>query len=225
MKVALIIPAYNAMSTLPRLLQDAGKIFEKRHILVIDDGSTDDTTAVVQAAKVPLRLHPDNRGKGAALCTGFEWALENEYDAVITMDADGQHEVSEIPKFLAMGETHTGAVIIGSRMDHPVGMPRHRRLSNITTSRLLSWRTGRMIRDSQCGFRFIPTEVLRRITLETTRFQMESELLIKASQAGFAIECLSIRTLYNAPHSSMRLFADTWRFVVMMIGSMAWKSK
>ena len=225
MNMALIIPAYNALSTLPRLLKNAGQIFDKRHILVIDDGSTDDTAAAAQDAGANLIRHPQNRGKGAALRTGFNWALEQDYEAIITMDADGQHDEREIPKFLEAGETQTGAIIIGSRMDRPAGMPWHRRFSNRLTSRILSWRTGQHIRDSQCGYRFIRTEVLRQITLDTTRFQTESELLIKASINGFRIESIPIRTIYTAPHSSMRLGADTWRFVVLMIKSMAWKSK
>ena len=121
MNMALIIPAYNALSTLPRLLKNAGQIFDKRHILVIDDGSTDDTAAAAQDAGANLIRHPQNRGKGAALRTGFNWALEQDYEAIITIDADGQHDEREIPKFLEAGETQTGAIIIGSRMGRPAG--------------------------------------------------------------------------------------------------------
>ena len=225
MNVALLIPAYNARSTLPRLLTVVGPFFDKHHILVIDDGSTDGTASVVQNTGTNLIQHPQNLGKGAALRTGFDWALARDYDAIITMDADGQHDEREIPKFLAAADRSIGAIIVGSRMGKPEGMPWHRRLSNRMTSWLLSRRTGQTIQDSQCGYRFIRTEVLRKVTLETTRFQMESEILIKASLAGFHIGFIPIQTIYNAPHSSMHLATDTWRFVWLMIKSMAWNNK
>ena len=119
MNMALIIPAYNALSTLPRLLQNAGQIFDKRHILVIDDGSTDDTAAAAQDAGANLIRHPQNRGKGAALRTGFNWALEQDYEAIITMDADGDFYLAwEDSISLTEGQlyfTTTLPVVNGSR--------------------------------------------------------------------------------------------------------------
>ena len=223
MTVALLVPAYNAASMLPRLLQEAGVFFEKRHILVVDDGSTDRTADVCRTAAVTVLCHPGNRGKGAALRTGFQWAIKHGYQAVLTMDADGQHDCREIPHFFAAAENDQADIVIGSRMERPEGMPWQRRFSNRLTSRVLSWRTGQRIRDSQSGYRLIKTTVLRTVLLVTTRFQTESELLIKAGLQGYRIQSIPITSIYTARRSTIRPFVDTWRFVALVARSLAWR--
>ena len=222
MTVALIIPAYNATPTLSRLLEDAGIFFDPTHILVVDDGSTDDTAEIARQSGVTVLCHESNCGKGAALRTGFRWALDHGYQAVMTMDADGQHACREIPLFLEAAEHPDTDIVLGSRMDDPGGMPWQRRLSNRLTSRILSWRTGRQIQDSQSGFRLIKTKVLVGITLETNRFQAESELLIKAGLQGYRIDSVPITSIYAARSSAIRPFADTWRFVALVVRSLGW---
>lgn len=223
MTVALIVPAYNAACTLPRLLEEAGVFFEKRHILVVDDGSTDRTAEICRAMQVTMAQHTRNLGKGAALCTGFRWAIDHGYQAVLTMDADGQHDVQEIPRFLSAAEDDRADIVIGSRMDRPDGMPWQRRLSNRMTSRILSWRAGQRISDSQSGFRLIRTRVLRSVRLDTTRFQTESELLIRAGLQRFRIVSIPVASIYTASMSMIRPFADTWRFVALVARSLAWR--
>jgi glycosyltransferase involved in cell wall biosynthesis len=222
-KVALIVPAYNAASTLPRLLDTLGTVFDKGHVLVIDDGSTDGTSALCGAAGVTVVRHAHNAGKGAALRTGFQWALARGYEAVLTMDADGQHDPAEVPRFLSAADAGQADILIGSRMHRPAGMPWQRRLSNRLTSCILSWRTGQRIRDSQSGYRLIRAQVLARVSLETSRFQTESELLIKAGLQGFRIDAIPVQSIYRASASAIQPFLDTWRFVVLVARSMTWK--
>lgn len=222
MTVGLIVPAYNAASTLSRLLDEAGQVLEQRQILVVDDGSTDQTSEVCRAAGVSVLRHAGNRGKGAALRTGFQWAIEQGYAAVITMDADGQHDCRDIPRFIDAAVSGPADIVVGSRMDRPDGMPWARQLSNRLTSRILSWRTGQRIQDSQSGYRLIRVGVLQTVSLETTRFQTESELLIKAGRRGYRISFIPIRSMYNAPVSAIRPVVDTWRFVVLLVRSAMW---
>ncbi len=222
MTVALIIPAYDAAPTISRLLEDAGMFFGAGHILVVDDGSTDDTAAIARQSGAVVLGHVVNRGKGAALRTGFRWALDNGYDAVLTMDADGQHACHEIPLFLEAAESFDSDIILGSRMADPSGMPWHRHFSNRLTSRILSWRTGQKIHDSQSGFRLIKTKVLADIALETNRFQAESELLIKTGLCGYRIGSVPITSIYTGHHSAIRPFTDTCRFVVLIGRSLGW---
>lgn len=222
-KTALIVPAFNAASTLPRLLEELTVVFDSRDILVVDDGSTDGTEMVCRDAGIAVIRHPVNIGKGAALRVGFSWSLARGYNAVVTLDADGQHDGREIARFIKAAQTGRAGVIVGSRMDRPDGMPWQRRMSNRITSWVVSRRIGQTIRDSQSGFRLIRSEVLRSVTLETDRFQTESELLIKAGLCGFRIEAIPIRSIYISSRSAIRPWGDTWRFVVLMVKSLFWK--
>ncbi|MBI4552633.1 MAG: glycosyltransferase family 2 protein [Candidatus Latescibacteria bacterium] len=222
MTIGLVVPAYNAASTLPRLLAEAGQFVEPRDLLVVDDGSTDRTAAVCHAAGVEIQRHPCNRGKGAALQTGFRWAIQRGYPAVITLDADGQHDCRDIPRFIDAAVSEQADLVIGSRMDRPDGMPWARQLSNRLTSRIISWRVGQRIRDSQSGYRLIRTTVLQTVPLVTSRFQTESELLIKAALRGYRIRAIPIRSVYVSPASAIRPVIDTWRFVILLTRSLAW---
>ncbi len=107
-------------------------------------------------------------------------------------------------------------------MDRPDGMPWARQLSNRLTSRIISWRTGQRIQDSQSGYRLIRVVVLQTIPLVTTRFQTESELLIKAGLRGYRISSIPIRSVYTTPLSAIRPVVDTWRFLALLVRSMMW---
>src|SRR5207302_7372281 len=127
-KTLILIPAYNAGRTVGEVVKSCREVVSD--VVVIDDGSRDDTAAVAKSAGAEVVSHPKNRGKGGALKTGFAWALEHGFDAVITLDADGQHLPHEIPKFLACREETHAHLIIGGRA-HLFGkmLPR-RRMAN-----------------------------------------------------------------------------------------------
>lgn len=184
-KSLLLIPAYNAAPSVGDVVRDARQFVPD--VVVINDGSADETAAVAKAAGAEVVSHPQNRGKGGALKTGFAYALQNGYDVVITLDADGQHLPREIPKFLR-SRAETGAdLIIGGR-SHLFGqmLPR-RRLAN----RFSAWSIARAsktgITDSQSGFRLYSANLLRNVRLHTDGFDLESEVIVRAGRGGFKV--------------------------------------
>jgi len=188
--IVAIIPALNAERTLPRVVEQARKQIEP--VVVIDDGSSDRTGDVARAAGAIVLRHDVNRGKGAALKTGFAWALENGYDGVITLDADGQHLPSEIPKFLRERESGGADLIIGGR-SHLFGemLPR-RRNANRFSAWCIAKCSGVPITDSQSGFRFYSAKLIRAFQLRTDGFDMESEVIVRAGRGGFRIVTIPI---------------------------------
>lgn len=189
-KFAVIIPALNAERTLPRVVVDARVQLEP--VLVIDDGSTDATGAVAAAVGATVIRHPVNRGKGGALKTGFHWALENGFDGVITLDADGQHLASEIPKFLRERERGGADLIIGGRSHLFGGMLPRRRMANRFSAACIAFASGVKITDSQSGFRFYSANLLRNLKLRTDGFDMESEVIVRAGRRKFGIVTIPI---------------------------------
>ena len=216
MKTAVIIPAYNAASTMNSLLVRLLEFVPKHDIIVIDDGSIDDTSDAAKLSGVEVIIHQHNRGKGAALRSGFELALNKGYQAVITIDADGQHDPALIPKFISFIDTGHWDIVIGSRRHEFNRMSFARYLSNSITTTVVSILAGRRIEDSQSGYRIIRASVLKSVKLKTTHYQMESELLIKAGRQGFKIGSLDIT---NIPGSTSHIshLKDTLRFVKMAI--------
>jgi glycosyltransferase involved in cell wall biosynthesis len=185
MKVFALIPALNAERTLGDVVRQAKEQIET--VVVIDDGSTDRTGDVARENGAIVIRHDVNRGKGASLKTGFKYAIDNGYDGVITLDADGQHLPSEIPKILA-GHVETGAdLVIGGRA-HLFGemLPR-RRIANRFSAWSIAKCAGVRVTDSQSGFRFYSTNLLRAIRLRTDGFDMESEVIVRAGCGGFRV--------------------------------------
>jgi glycosyltransferase involved in cell wall biosynthesis len=216
MKLLAIIPAFNADSYLTNVI-DSLKTYTA-DILVVDDGSTDETANIALARRVDVISHPVNKGKGAALKTGFTHALEYGYDAVITLDSDGQHSPSYIPDFIAAYQRTGADLIIGSRKDDMADMPWDRRLSNWLTSSTLSLLLKLPIEDSQCGYRFITADLLRSLNLKSDRFQLETEIIIKAVQHNFKVRFVPIKVIYGRRFpSSMNRLVDTLRWITMVL--------
>ena len=194
-------------------------------VVVVNDGSTDGTSAAAEAAGAHVLEHEVNLGKGAALKTGFEYAVAKGYDAVVTMDGDGQHDPSAIPDFLDALEKCDADIIVGTRM-HAVGeMPKLRIWTNRTTSRIVSLITGQDIPDSQSGYRLIRVRVLRDIvkSFVTTRYDTESELLIRAARRGYSTATVAITSIYTGAVSHISPIVDTLRFVRLVSRSMFWR--
>ena len=189
-KIAVIIPALNAERTLPRVVVESRAQLEP--VLVIDDGSSDATGDVARAAGATVIRHPLNRGKGGALKTGFAWALENGFDGVITLDADGQHLASEIPKFLRERESSGADLIIGGRSHLFEQMLPRRRMANRFSAASIAFASGVGITDSQSGFRFYSANLLRKVKLRAHGFDMESEVIVRAGRRKFAIVTIPI---------------------------------
>lgn len=211
MKVIAVIPAYNSADTLSLLLPAVKA--QLPGIVVIDDGSTDETSLVSSREGAKVIRHETNRGKGAALKIGFAYALENGYDLIITLDSDGQHDPKYIPLFLQAYNKSGADLIIGSRARNRGDMPWDRRFSNRITSFILTLLLKKNIEDSQCGYRLMTRRLLESINLESEKFELETELIIKAVKAGFDIHYLPINVRYGKtfPTHISRL-ADTLRW-------------
>jgi glycosyltransferase involved in cell wall biosynthesis len=218
MSVQALIPAFNAAQSLPHLLLQVKKYLPD--ILVVDDGSIDDTAEVARQLRATVIRLERNRGKGNALRTGFKAALESGATAVLTLDADGQHDPESIPEFLKLASPN--ALIIGCREAHLDKMPFPRILSNKITSSMLSMLTGAKLRDSQSGYRLIGREILSKVELETDHFETESELLLKAARLGYRPQFLPIPTRYDGERSFMRPALDTARFIRLLWRSFWW---
>jgi glycosyltransferase involved in cell wall biosynthesis len=188
--IAVIIPALNAAGTIEPVIAEARRQHEP--VIVIDDGSTDKTGEVAKAAGATVLRHDVNRGKGAALKTGFAWALDHDYDAVITLDADGQHLPGEIPKFIAAYEQSRADLIIGGRAHLFSHMLPRRRNANRFSAWCIAQCSGAPITDSQSGFRLYSARLLRAIKLRTDGFDMESEVIVLAGRRGFNIVTIPI---------------------------------
>jgi len=212
MKVWVIIPAYNERFRLAGILDELkSKNFS---ILVVDDGSIDNTYEVVEKKADFVIRNEKNLGKGMSLKKGIDYLLkETDFDYLVTMDADGQHSPSDLDNFLQKAED--GAYfIVGNRMFNPIGMPKLR----IITNKFMSWLISRIARqripDTQCGFRLIKREVLEKINIKTNNFEIESEILIKAARSGFPIKSIPIRSIYfKSLQSRINPFLDTIRFI------------
>jgi glycosyltransferase involved in cell wall biosynthesis len=189
-KALVIIPALNAERTIASVVRDCGAVNE--HVLVVDDGSTDGTAVIAHEAGAEVVSHPVNRGKGAALKTGFAYALDHAFDAVVTLDADGQHLPAEIPKFFAAREESGADLIIGGRA-HLFGqmLPR-RRFANRFSARCIAFASKTNVTDSQSGYRLYSVRLLRAIRLRTDGFEMESEVIVQAGRRGFKILLIPI---------------------------------
>jgi glycosyltransferase involved in cell wall biosynthesis len=215
MKTCLLLPAYNEAQTIGRIISEARTYIES--IIVIDDGSSDNTAQIAREQDVVVLRHEVNRGKGMALRTGFEYALEHGYEIIITMDSDGQHEPADIPRFLARLRENNADILIGARVLEKRRMPLHRRLNNNLISKVGSWLCRQKIVDFQSGFRLIKSKVLQSITLETVRYETESEFLIKAGRMGFRIETLPIRTIYGNEISNVKPLREMYLFTRMFL--------
>jgi len=184
-KVLVVIPAFNAERSVANVV--AGAREQIADVVVVDDGSADRTADVARAAGAHVLAHEQNRGKGAALKTGFKYACEHSYDGVVTLDADGQHLPHEIPKFLECRARTNADLIIGGRAHLFEQMLPRRRMANRFSAWSIAKASKTGITDSQSGFRFYSARLLRGVKLHTDGFDMESEVIVRAGCGGFSV--------------------------------------
>jgi len=190
-------------------------------VLVVDDGSADSTSQIASDAGAVVLRNAANEGKGACLRKGFKYALEHNFDAVITMDGDGQHLPEDLPAFIHLGEDTQVDIVVGNRMRKTQNMPLIRALTNRFMSWMISLLSKQGIPDTQCGYRLIKRQVLEKIELKTSNFEIETEILINASRAGFRIVSVPIKTVYRGEKSQINPLVDTLRFIrfIISVGS------
>lgn len=215
-EVAVLIPALNASETIGRVIAGVTRHIAVGRIIVVDDGSSDQTSSVATSLGVRVVKHTINRGKGAALQSGFDVFLQTPYDALLTLDADLQHPPEFIPDFIDQYSSGRFDLIIGDRLHNKKGMPLHRMLSNTITTFLVSARTAMNISDSQSGYRLIDRRVLEAVRLESEGFEAETEFIIKAAARGFRFGSVPIETVYAGEKSHMTHVSTTINFVKIL---------
>jgi len=211
----VIIPAFNEASGIASVVEKTRQF--AKHVVVVDDGSTDGTEEKAKAAGAEVIRHERNMGKGASLMSGFAFAREHHCDLVITLDADGQHEPEEILRFLDTYKRTRIPVLIGNRMWNPQSMPLLRRWTNLYMSRLLSRIMKTYLPDTQCGFRLYRSDILPYAPTGSQRFAMESEILLQLALRDFRMDSVRIATIYRGEKSRINPMVDTVRFFLMLI--------
>ena len=222
MKACVIIPTYNEAKTISGIIKEIQS--HNLDVVIIDDGSYDNTFQIARDCGVAVLRNQGNEGKGASLIKGFDYAKDKDFDAVITMDGDGQHLPSDIPYFTRLAQYSNSGIFIGNRMSKTKSMPYIRVLTNKVMSWLISRTIKQKIPDTQCGFRLIKKEVLKKLKLNTSKYEIESEILIKAARLGFLIESVPIRTIYRGQKSQINPFIDTLRFIRFIVREL-WTTK
>ncbi len=214
-KGCALIPAYLEERRIRGVVQDV--LRHIRPVIVIDDGSPDRTAEEAAAAGAVVIRHEKNRGKGAALNTGFDYALKNNFDYVITLDADGQHSPDDIPRFVTAFRRGGVPVLVGSRMADPKGMPPVRKLTNIFMSWYLSREIGQRVPDTQSGFRLYAAQALPFLATASGGYAAESETLLRLAANNIKIGSVPITVIYRGDEKSkIRPFRDTIRFFRMV---------
>jgi glycosyltransferase involved in cell wall biosynthesis len=220
--ITVVIPAYNEATTIADIVHRA-----RQHVatvIVVDDGSSDDTTGQAEAAGAWILRQPVNQGKGAALWCGMQEALARDANAVITLDADGQHCPEDIPKLLEVHRRHSDCLVIAARMEHRDRAPPLRRFANGMADFWVSWAAGCPIRDTQSGFRLYPSALLRKLPpLGNQRrgFVFESELLIQAARYGHYPATVAIATVYHSQGRPSHY--RPWNDTLCIIAMVAWE--
>ncbi len=211
MGICIIIPAFNAERTIGEVVEEVRQYGFP--LLVVNDGSTDSTADCLDRLTVPTIRHCANLGKGAALRTGFDWAVRNGFTGVITLDSDGQHDPTAIPLIASTADREKFDLLIASRRSQFDQMAGLRRCWNRFGVWCFQKRTGFTVDDSQSGFRYYSERLLREIDLSAEGYDMEMEILMKAWRKGFRIGSIPVaaRVADGRATSHYRPVRDTWK--------------
>lgn len=217
MNCCVIIPTYNNAQTLEKVL--SGVLAFTGHLLVVNDGSTDETEHILQKfPEITVVKHPHNLGKGMALRSGFTKALQIGYNYAITIDSDGQHNPDDLPVFLQKLEEKPGILIVGARNMGQDSVPGKSSFGHRFSNFWFRVETGICLPDTQSGFRLYPLQKLKNIRWFTRKFEFEIEVLVRAAWKGIPVTSVPV-TVYYAPKetrvSHFRPFRDFTRVSIL----------
>ena len=219
-----LIPVYNLAHTISQVVQQTRRHLPR--VLVIDDGSQDETAHLARTNGAEVLRIARNQGKGWALRCGFKHVLRGQWEGVVTLDGDLQHDPAEIPNLIAEYEDTDAQIVVGSRMAEAGKIPRLRYWTNKIGIYCISWAAGQSLADSQSGFRLYSREVLESIPLWTVRYDTETEILVKAGLQGMKITSVPIKTIYHVngnDGSSFRPVVDTFLICMVFLRSLFWR--
>ena len=180
MRIAIVIPVYNESASIKEVVSAA--LTQTDDVIIVDDGSTDETDKQLDGLKVHLLRHERNQGKATALQSGFKLALELNIDAVVTLDGDRQHSPEEIPSLIRAAKENPRTIIIAARLKQRQNAPKLRLFANRFADFWVSWAAGYPVTDSQSGFRLYPLSLLQQVHIDTSKekgFVFESEFIIE----------------------------------------------
>ena len=195
-RIGVVIATYDNAGTIANVVRRVEAI--TRDIIVVDDGCTDNTLALLQQLDVPPHIvtYKPNRGKGHALVQGFKKAMQLGWDYVITLDSDGQHFPEDLPQLVAAWTQHKDALIVGERGTGHLNMPRGNTMANKFSNFWFTVQTGIQLNDTQTGFRLYPLKRLRWLGITTSRYEAELEMLVFAAWHGIGIVPVKVRVYY-----------------------------
>lgn len=224
--VFVVIPALNEAATIGEIVRQCLAILGSPRIVVVDDGSHDDTEAVAAQNGATVLRHHATQGKGASLMDGMRVAVSGGATVVVTLDGDGQHRPKDLSRLLACSQAWPEHIVIGSRRASGNAAPRARRIANRIADFWVSWAARHPIDDSQSGFRVYPARALSLIAERPSLahgFAFESEILIEAGRTGIHTVAVDIPTIYGSAlqrPSHFRPVADITRIVLMVGGKL-----
>ena len=196
--VAIVIPVYNHGTRISDVAHGVAALGFP--LYVVDDGSTDTTAAMLAAIDIPnltVITHPQNKGKGSALLSGFQ-AAEKDYDWVVSIDADGQHKAEDIHKLLEVRGKNLRPIVIGSRMGmDKVHVPWTSKFGRKFSNFWVWVSGGPLLSDSQSGFRLYPLPEVLSLDVVSRRFQYEIEVLVKAHRKNISIVETPVQVVYQ----------------------------
>jgi glycosyltransferase involved in cell wall biosynthesis len=215
--VVCVVPAYNADASVEAVVKGLKLHMPRALVLGVDDGSTDNTRAVLKRTCDQVIEFDVNQGKGVALRKAFEWAIENGAAAVLTIDADGQHDPAVAPAIVNALDRYD--IVIGTREISGKDVPVHRRFANMLSTAITRKISKCPVHDSQSGYRAFRIEVLKQIKPQGTRYEFETDFIILAGNAGFTFGSVPIPVIYDSPtpsnfrplHSSFQIAKVLWR--------------
>ncbi len=214
---AVIIPVYNSADYLQELFQRITNLFPKKSIFAVNDASKDNSADICKKSGVNWISFDTNCGKGAALQAGFQAVIKNSFQYAFSIDSDLQHKPEDFPVFLKKQNETNANMIIGKRIFFKSGMPFSRILSNKITSKIVSFVTKKKICDSQSGFRLYDLNLIKKLKFHSTRYQFETEIILKFAKLGAVIDFVPIETIYNGQESHISKFRDIINFVKIVL--------
>ena len=210
--ICAVIPTYNNGGTVAEVVR--GVLRQGLPVIVVDDGSTDETQDALKGLDIKILTHEMNRGKGIALKTGLEEARRQGYRYALTIDADGQHDPADIPALVAAAAPRT--LVIGSRNIAAEGMSSRSTFANRFSNFWFTLQTARKLPDTQTGYRIYPLEDLPSLKLLTARYEAELTLLVFSAWKGLKLVPVPVKVYYPEDRvSHFRPFADFFRISVL----------
>ncbi|MCW5892391.1 MAG: glycosyltransferase family 2 protein [bacterium] len=222
MSTAALVPAFDAAGSIADVVRGAAEVLTP--VVVVDDGSADDTAARAQAAGAVVVRQPVNRGKGAALVVGLRYMAEHGITHALTLDADGQHLPSQLPVLLAASAAAPDAIVVGVRKKEGHTIRGINRFGNRVADTLMRRIAGRPLPDTQSGFRVYPVASTLALGTEGTRYEFETEVLLRAARAAMPLVGIPVEVFYppvDERISHYRPWRDTLRIIGIVLRVLA----